>query len=273
MCLIVCAYQVHPEFPLIIAANRDEFRDRPTRAAEFWPDQPDLLGGRDLSQGGTWLGLSRQGRLAMVTNYRNPHEAKGSRSRGLLVSQFLQQDGDTPSRYFEALRDQAHEYSGFNLLAGGLDGLYYYTNRSASLDTPRRLQPGLYGLSNHLLDTSWPKVARAKTGLQTLVKQPSPDPEALLELLRDPTPALDACLPDTGVGLEWERLLSPIFIEGQRYGTRASTIVLISRRGETTFIEQTYDANGPGVRHEYRLRPSPGSGHSRHGGHGAHRRP
>ena len=252
MCLIVFAYRVHPEFPLIVAANRDEFRDRPTRPAEFWPEQPTLLAGRDLSQGGTWLGLNRQGQLAMVTNYRNPKEARGRLSRGLLVSQFLQQD-TSPAAYLEALGAQADEYSGFNLLAGNADALYYYSNRGACSRQPQPLAPGLYGLSNHLLDTPWPKVERAKANLQPLIEQPDPDPDALLDLLRDSTPATDAQLPDTGVGLEWERLLSPIFIEGQHYGTRSSTILLISRHGEATFVEQSHTADGLGTRRDYRF--------------------
>ncbi len=253
MCLIVFAYRVHPEFPLIVAANRDEFRDRPTRPAEFWPEQPNLVAGRDLSQGGTWLGLNRQGQLAMVTNYRNPKEARGRLSRGLLVSQFLQQDENSPATYLETLGVQADEYSGFNLLTGNADALYYYSNRGASSRQPQLLAPGLYGLSNHLLDTPWPKVERAKAGLHTLIEQSDPDPEALLDLLRDSTPAADAQLPDTGVGLDWERLLSPIFIEGQHYGTRSSTILLISRQGEATFVEQSYDAHGAGTRRDYRF--------------------
>ncbi len=242
MCLILFAYRVHPRYELVLAANRDEFYHRPTAPMAFWQDAPELLAGRDLQAGGTWLGLNRKGRFAAVTNYRDPRSARTSAvSRGLLISDFLQ----TPLSawdYLAQLASRSDEYSGFNLLLWDLGNLYYYANQNGS---PQQLEPGLYGLSNHLLDTPWPKVEKGRQGLARLLKEPNGlEPEDLLNLLEDRILASDAELPVTGMGLEWERLLSPMFIESSEYGTRCSTVLLIEQDEAVRVLEKTWDDGG-----------------------------
>lgn len=244
MCLIFIAYQQRSDCPLLLAANRDEFHRRPTARAGFWPQAPQLLAGRDLEGGGSWLGLSRRGRFAAITNYRNLAEVSGigadKRSRGLLVSDFL--TGTLPPEDFLAgLAQQPEAYRGFNLLLGDGDGLHYYSNRGGP---PRRLAPGLYGLSNHLLDTPWPKVAEGKRALARLLAGGLPTEEDLFALLADRTQAPDALLPDTGLSREWERLLSSRFIQSPDYGTRASTLLLFDPRGGARFIERSFGPEG-----------------------------
>lgn len=244
MCLIFIAYNQLPACPLLLAANRDEFHRRPTAAAGFWPQAPQVLAGRDLEGGGSWLGLSRDGRLAAITNYRNLAEVSGvgadKRSRGLLVSDFL--TGNVPAAEFLAeLAQQAENYRGFNLLLGDASGLHYYSNRGPA---PSQLPPGLYGLSNHLLDTPWPKVAEGKRALAHLLAGGVPTEAQLFELLADRTPAPDSLLPQTGLSRDWERLLSSRFIQSPDYGTRASTLVLCDQRGAARFVERCFDRNG-----------------------------
>lgn len=239
MCLILFAYEAHPQYRLIVAANRDEFYTRPTQAAAFWPDAPAVLAGRDLQHGGTWLGTTRAGRFAAVTNYRDPAtKINGAPSRGALVSDFLN-SRQPPDTYMRELAARAGGYNGFNLLTGDAESLYYFSNRGGA---PERLGPGVYGLSNHLLDTPWPKVARGKqTMAEAVRKGDALRPESLIEMLFDRVRAADAELPDTGVGIEIERVLSPLFIVSNGYGTRCSTVVLFDRAGKTTFVERTYD--------------------------------
>lgn len=244
MCLIFIAYRTIPGCPLLLAANRDEFYARPTAAAAFWPQAPAVFGGRDLQGGGSWLGLTRQGRLAAITNYRNLAEVSGvgadKRSRGLLVSDFLTGEA-TAAEYLAELAQQGEEYRGFNLLLGDAGGLHYYSNRGGA---PRPLAPGLYGLSNHLLDTPWPKVAEGKRAISRLPAGGMPTEAALFDLLADRTQAPDALLPDTGLSREWERLLSSRFIHSPDYGTRASTLVMVDERGETRFVERSFGPDG-----------------------------
>lgn len=239
MCLITLAWQSHPDYPLIVAANRDEFYGRPTLPARFWPEAPQLLAGRDLAAGGTWLGVTRQGRFAALTNYRDPAAPVGERSRGLLVSAFLQGE-DSPMAYARQVAAVGEHYGGFNLLLGNREELVIVGNRGTS---PQRLSPGIHGLSNHLLDTPWPKVEKAKAGLVQALSRPVP--ETLLALLADAGPAADASLPDTGVGLAMERMLSPLFIHTPQYGTRASTVLVLGRE-RLSFTEQTFDEKGAG---------------------------
>lgn len=256
MCLIFVAYRQLPECPLLLVANRDEFHRRPTAAAGFWPQAPQVLAGRDLEGGGSWLGLSRDGRLAAVTNYRNLAEVSGGgadkRSRGLLVSDFL--TGSAPAAEFlAALAQQAENYRGFNLLLSDATGLFYCSNRGAA---PRRLPPGLYGLSNHLLDTPWPKVAEGKRVLAPLLAAGMPTEAQLFELLADRTLAPDSLLPQTGLTRDWERLLSSRFIQSPDYGTRASTLVWFDQQGGATFIERRFGPEGTPcgeARQEFRL--------------------
>ncbi len=237
MCLILFAWRMHEKFPLILAANRDEFYERPSAPAAFWQDAPDILAGRDLKRGGTWLGISRTGRLAAVTNYRDPASLKqDAPSRGELVSDYLH-GRKNPETFLCQLASRAPRYNGFSLLVGDGSGLVYFSNRGET----RRLAPGIHGMSNHLIDTPWPKVVRGKQALEALLlPRNDPSPEALLALLASRSRPPDESLPATGVGLEWERVLSPLFIESPTYGTRCSTVVLIDREGTVTFVERVF---------------------------------
>jgi len=242
MCLILFAYRAHPEYRLVLAANRDEFHDRPSAPAGFWSDAPNVLAGRDLRSGGSWLGITRTGRFAAVTNYRDPRELLAPRSdapsRGELVSSFLR-GSDSPVAYLAALAGRAGAYHGFNLLVGDRESLYWFSNRAGA--APRRLQPGIYGLSNHLLDTPWPKVVRGREALRDALAAAAPlDEEPLFRLLADRAAAADQELPDTGVGIERERLLSAPFIASAEYGTRASTVLLVRSDGGAHLVERTF---------------------------------
>lgn len=243
MCIILLAYEAHPFYRLALAANRDEFYDRPTLQAAFWDDAPGVLGGRDLAVGGTWLGVTVRGSVAAVTNYRDSASKKtGAPSRGLLVSEFLRADDDETSRARLArLAARASDYNGFNLIAGDRHEFYYFSNRTGG--APQVLEPGVHGLSNHLLDTSWPKVERGKQALAELLSHGDTfSTDAIFHILADRSLAAAESLPDTGVGVEIERVLSPIFIASPVYGTRCSTVVLIDRNENVTFIERTFDA-------------------------------
>ena len=239
MCVIFFAYEAHPEFPLILLANRDEFYARPTAKAQFWDDFPNIFAGRDLVHGGTWLGITRSGRFAAVTNYRDPLAPQGKFSRGDLVGDFLKFDVPVED-YLHEIKRRAADFSGFNLLAGEIDAEHqivgYYSNRE---DQVKILAPGVYGLSNHLLDTPWRKVEKGKAAILKLLETSVFEREKFFEILRDKTLADDADLPDTGVGFEYERLLSAIFIETPVYGTRSSSLVLIDRNYENSLDEQT----------------------------------
>jgi uncharacterized protein with NRDE domain len=243
MCLILFSFNTQPGFRLILAANRDEFYARPTRPLSAWTDVLDVYGGRDLKEGGTWLGVSRRGRLAALTNFRDPaHQLLQAPSRGLLINGFLSGDAP-PADYLEQLQKIAHRYNGFNLLAGDQTGLWYFSNRGNGI---AKLQPGVFGLSNHLIDTEWPKVSQGKKRLKDLLNRRGGwDAEDLFTLLADRTVPPDRELPDTGVGLEWERTLSPLFIISPNYGTRSSMVLLIETTGEVTLIERSFAAGNP----------------------------
>ncbi len=237
MCLILLAHDAHPRYRLVVAANRDEFYERPTAPAAWWDDAPAVLAGRDLRGGGTWMGITRGGRFAAVTNYRDvAPPSPDAPSRGHLVGDFLAGDG-APGAYLRALEPRAGEYAGFNLLVGDGSGLWYYGNRGGDA---RPLGPGVYGLSNALLDTPWPKVERGRAALREAVSSGEDvDPEALFRILWDAEPAPDLLLPDTGVGIERERMLSSSFIRSPEYGTRASTVLLVGRDGRVRFVERS----------------------------------
>ena len=242
MCLILVALDTHPDYALVLAANRDEFYDRPTSPAAFWDDAPAVLAGRDLRAGGTWLGIDRRGRVAAVTNYRQgTRETEAPRSRGHLVSDYLTAAIDGAAHVARVERD-AELYNGFNLFCGDAGALHYFSNREGRA---RRLTRGVYGLSNHLLDSPWPKVTAGKTGLTGLL---SATGEALVAslftLLSDQRQAADEVLPRTGVSAEWERLLSSAFIASAEYGTRSSTVVLFGRAGGTVFVERSFGSGG-----------------------------
>jgi uncharacterized protein with NRDE domain len=240
MCLILVAWRVHPDYPIVVAANRDEFRQRPTAAAHWWHDRPQILAGRDLQSHGTWLGITRTGQIAALTNFRDPHHVKlDAPSRGGLVVRMLESSASISERVAQ-LSAASPEYAGFSLLC--TDGRQLGVFESVA-SAGRLLEPGIYGLSNHLLDTPWPKVQHAKSRLATALSV-LPDDAALLELLRDDQPAADDQLPRTGVSLEWERLLSSAFIRGADYGTRSSTVIRVERNGTAHFTEWTWQADG-----------------------------
>ena len=252
MCLIALAHRVHPDYPLVVAANRDEFYARPTAQAEFWHDRPSVLAGRDLECLGTWLGVTTRGRFAAVTNFRDPADGRASaESRGTLVSRFLEA-GLPAAQFLEEVAANAEAYRGFNLLASDGTELYSYSNRHGS---PQRLEPGIYGLSNHLLDTPWPKVRMARDRLKEAI-MPAPSTEPLFTLLADTGFPPEHELPQTGVGRERERMLSAARIVSGAYGTRCST-VLIQRADRTmSFAERTFGPEGveeETVRYEFRL--------------------
>ena len=235
MCLIVFSWKLVPQCPLLLAANRDEFFDRPAQPAEWWNEHPNVYAGRDLKAGGTWLGIDRNGRFAGITNIRNAHApALEKRSRGELVANFLRGRLDAAA-YLEQVRATGHEYNGFNLIFGDEHAMYWISNDDPS--SFRALEPGIYGLSNGSLDTPWPKIVRAKAQFASLLCQGAPD-DAYFEMLADTTRAADSRLPDTGVSLEWERLLSPICIESDHYGTRASTLVRVLNGGHAELRER-----------------------------------
>jgi uncharacterized protein with NRDE domain len=239
MCIILFAYEAHPKYKLILAANRDEYFARPTARAAMWVDSPSIIAGRDLERGGTWLGVTKEGRYAAVTNFRDPSAVrKGAPSRGFLVSDFLS-SSESPSEYIARTSLLSENYNGLNLIVGDEHGLYYHSNRESGT---RTLGPGVYGLSNHLLDTPWPKVERGKKALSELVRQREKiDPKSIFSILDNREQANDNLLPDTGIGVEYERALSPIFISTPIYGTRSSSLLLIDRNGLITFIERTFE--------------------------------
>lgn len=258
MCLIAFAWRAHGEFPLVVAANRDEWRERPTARLHWWDSEPAtsdredtqirrcrfdsalgdpaILAGRDLKDGGTWMGVTRGGRFAAVTNFRDPKNVQpDAPSRGKLVTGFL--TGDlTATHHAERLMRDAAQYNGFNLLLGDADALCYVSNRAERVQT---LAPGIYGLSNGLLDEAWPKVEHAKARLVAALPA-LPDEAALWHLLGDDAAAPDDALPDTGIGLEWERILSPALIKTERYGTRSSAVLLArdGRAGGEVFFSE-----------------------------------
>ncbi len=244
MCLIIFAYNQHPDYRLILAANRDEFYERPTRPAGFWKAAPNMLAGKDLQAGGTWMGMTRLGRFAAITNYRDPNNINPEAgSRGMLVTAYLTGKTD-PQSYLENIDGGKGSYNGFNLLTGDPQCLYHYSNRERVV---RKLTPGIYGLSNHLLDTPWPKVSKAKSNLTRLLKTKGPlDMKSLFAILGDQTVPDDRELPDTGIGREWERILAPAFITSEIYGTRSSTILLWKHSHEVHFAERTFDPKNPG---------------------------
>ena len=237
MCLIVVGWRVHPDYPLLVAANRDEFYARPTALAGYWPDAPEIIGGRDLEAGGTWLGITRGGRFAAVTNVREPGAAPGIHSRGRLTRDFLA-GTQGAAEYVGQLA--LADYSGFNLLASDGTALWYCSNRGAP---PVALAPGVYGLSNHLLDSPWPKLLSARQRFAAALAS-VPDRGPLFAILADDEIVPDHELPATGVPLDWERRLSAIFIHSENYGTRASTVVTQSASGAVTLEERSFGPYG-----------------------------
>jgi len=241
VCLILLAIRKHPSYKLILAANRDEYYARPSEPPHFWKEAPHLLAGRDLVAGGTWLGITRNGQIAALTNYRDPASIKpNAPSRGKLVSGFLAGVPDASS-YLARIRNEKDLYNGFNLILGDRDRIIWYSNRS---DVTTPLLPGVYGLSNHLLDTPWPKIVRAKSLFEETIRTGKDlSVESVFRLLKDQTGSPDNRLPNTGVPLEWERILSPIFITSPTYGTRSSTVILIDKKDRVIFMDRTFNSH------------------------------
>lgn len=240
MCLINFHVGQHPNYKLVVAANRDEFYQRPTEKAHFWPDAPSLLAGRDLLQKGTWLGITKDGRFAALTNIRDLSlEGKNKKSRGGIVSGFLTSKA-TPLSFLDTLSEDRAAYPGFNILVGSADGLFHYNNVR---DEVTEVVPGTHSLSNDTLNTPWPKVSKGRKRLEEyIVNNDTLDPESLFELMENEEIATDEELPKTGVSLELERSLSASFIKTPEYGTRSSSVVLIDRNNQVTFHERTYES-------------------------------
>lgn len=242
MCLLAIAYNVHPAFPLLVAANRDEFTDRPTEPLHFWSDAPHILAGRDLKAGGTWLGISRHGRFAALTNHRDMRrQARQGPSRGELVRDMLEQD---------TFGKDTSIYEGFNLIHGHWRSLHYHNNIDGTWEP---LADGVHALSNAFLDTPWPKVVRASAAMRKIATDADPDVEEMFTMLTDEKPAPRSELPDTGVGVEWEEILSTIRIRTEHYGTRCSTVVMVNAKGEAYVEERTFGANAEAHRTSTRL--------------------
>jgi uncharacterized protein with NRDE domain len=244
MCLLMLAWQSHPRYRLVVAANRDEFHERPAAALGRWPAPDEILAGRDLKAGGTWLGLDRARRFGVVTNFRDLQPPKpAAPSRGELIPEYLRATQD-PGGFLAALAPRAPAYSGFNLLLADQDSLWYGCNRARPF--ARALGPGVYGLSNEFLDTPWPKLERVRRGFDSwLGKRDDRGPVELFGLLDDRTRVEDdALLPRTGVEREWERVLSAPFVSHPVYGTRSSTLLLLEPDGALYLAERRFDARG-----------------------------
>src|SRR5258707_194730 len=244
MCLIFLSIHQHPNYKLIVAANRDEFYARKTSAAAFWKNHPAILGGCDLEAVkpdgtcGTWMAINKNGRIAMITNYRDLKNLKtAAPSRGHLVTDFLLSN-ETPENYLHDIEPRANEYNGFNLIVGSAAGLFYLSNYKKGIN---KIEDGFHGLSNALLDTPWPKVKNGKELMKPLFSQEKIDANKILNALYDGHQAPDYQLPDTGVGLERERMLSSMFIKSPNYGSRCSTVVAIDRNNRAEFTERVYD--------------------------------
>uniref|UniRef100_UPI0033426546 NRDE family protein n=1 Tax=Castellaniella defragrans TaxID=75697 RepID=UPI0033426546 len=246
-----------PDWPLFIAANRDEYHARPTAAAAPWAGRPDIISGLDLLAGGTWLGWTRAGRFALLTNYREPaHHQPDAPSRGALVRDFLLDTGSAAA-YADEIMARCADYNGFNLIVGDGNEIRYLSNRDPQ-GRARLLAPGRYVLSNHLLDTPWPKAARLRAALDARpVSALATDPDGVFAILRDAEPANDTALPATGIPLELERLLSSPFILSPEYGTRCTTVIAAAADSHTLFSEQCYDPAGRACeRHDWRIAPT-----------------
>lgn len=236
MCLIAFAWDMHPKYKLILAANRDEFYNRPTAKAAFWEDPPHLLGGRDLKAGGTWMAITKDGRFAAVTNYRDLSNIKeNAASRGEIPTDFVKSH-QTPEQFIQSLHEHSEDYNGFNVLLSDLQQMGHYSNyeRKANI-----LKPGIYGLSNAFLDTPWPKIQLAKQKFRSAISN-SFDHQELLEVMMDKRIAVDEELPDTGIPKEMERSLSAMCIRMENYGTCCTTVMTVDRDGVVNFTEKSY---------------------------------
>ncbi|AOY59814.1 MULTISPECIES: NRDE family protein [Desulfococcus] len=247
MCLILFSYADHPDYRLILGANRDEFHERPTAPLGYWesgaagPVSASVLAGRDLRGGGTWMGVTRAGRFAALTNFRDPSANRnGAPSRGVLVKDFLT-GHEPPLPYLTRIMRNGASYNGFNLLVGDRRDLFCYSSRRGEIQV---VTPGIHGLSNRFLDSPWPKVDRGKAAMAQVCSNGRITSEAVLRILEDRRRPSDDLLPETGVGLEWERILSSMFIVSPTYGTRSSSALLVGNGGEIRFVERTFIPDG-----------------------------
>lgn len=242
MCLIIFAHQYHPQYKLVVAANRDEFYERPTLPAAYWQDNPHIIAGRDLSEGGTWMGITTKGRFAALTNYRDPANHKeAAPSRGHLVHQYLNSTLK-PQDYLANIDAGGTKYNGFNLLVGDLEALFYYSNREELI---REVPPGVHGLSNALLNDPWPKVEKGIKNLTNTLEGKTVNVESLFTMMANQEMAEDKDLPNTGVSLEMERMLAPSFVTSSNYGTRVSTVILVTHDNNMKFWERTFINHQP----------------------------
>ncbi len=249
MCLITFAYKVHPKYELILAGNRDEFYGRPTRPAQFWTQEghPDILAGKDLEAGGTWLGIHKDGRWGALTNYRDPANVREDPpSRGELVMNYLTSK-QSAIEYLQDLSDTAQDYNGFNLLLWDSGHFYHFSNQSKRMTV---VEPGVHGLSNALLDTPWPKLNAANKQMKEIMDSDQINKEKLFDLLQDQTKADEENLPVTGIPRDLEKAISSIFIKTENYGTRCSTVLLIDKEGNVEFSERTFSPGSTDIKHE-----------------------
>jgi uncharacterized protein with NRDE domain len=238
MCLILFAKDYHPDYKIILAANRDEFYHRKTAAANFWDEHPDVLAGKDLEAGGTWLGITKKGKIGMLTNYRDLRHLKDhAPTRGRLVLDYLI-NGHKPDEYLDEIKPTASNFNGFNLIVGQPEQLLYFSNFGNGIE---EIPNGIFGISNHLLETPWPKVQRGKSKLQSLIDAEKFEVENFFDLLKDDAKAADDQLPDTGLDLERERALSSMFIKSPGYGSRCSTLIMVNKKDEVLFAERVYN--------------------------------
>ncbi|WP_457576656.1 NRDE family protein [Desulfomarina sp.] len=243
MCLLFISFKLTPGYRLVLASNRDEFLHRLTAPLTYIDEDKTILAGRDLQGGGTWLGVNKRGKIAAITNFRKGGVLRSDApSRGEIIDSYLRND-DSAEEFLAKLQKKGREYNGFNLILGDIDKLFYYTNQGLEKN-PAVLEPGFYGLCNHFLDSPWPKLVRGKKLLKpVMVETENVKPAMLFSLLKDSWRPEDNSLPETGVGLEWERLLGSIFIDGEFYGTRSSAVITINDNGEIVFCEKTYHRN------------------------------
>jgi uncharacterized protein with NRDE domain len=255
LCLVLLAWRVRADLPLVVAANRDEWRERPAEPAQWWEGRHEIFAGRDLKAGGTWMGVTRSGRFAAVTNFRDPSDKRSTaRSRGEIVTEYLR-SAEPADLFILSIAQRASDYNGFNLIAGDTTSLWYYGSKEG---VAREIEPGIHGLSNHVLDEPWPKVVRGRAAMERALQERDPAAR-LFEFLGDRAGVPDEELPQTGVGLEWERRLASPLITGADYGTRSSTVVALAASGKVHFEERTLGNDGEVVgTRDQRLTVKPG---------------
>jgi uncharacterized protein with NRDE domain len=235
MCLLLLAYKTHPNNKLIIAANRDEFYERPALPLHKWESTPEIFAGKDIQGKGTWLGITKNGKIAAITNYRDMNKIKADApTRGKLITDFLLRK-TTAEKYSDILLETADTYNGYNLIYGDVDNLFYFSNINKE---PIKLSSGIHGISNHLLDTPWPKVVKSKKEFTKIISEKNPSEDKLFQLLRD-SEIFNKELPDTGLGKELERMVSPIFTVTEKYGTRSSSVIFVDLDNNVTFTEKS----------------------------------